>query len=428
MAGGLVRRQLGKVTGMDTQALAALADERVDWRFKGLPADAAGSTVGELAAARRIVPTGGFTTPLLVLDEAALDANVAVLAAFAAEHGLTLAPHGKTTMAPQLFARQLAAGAWGLTAATVAQVRVYRAFGVGRVFLANELVDPAALRWLAGELAADDGFVFRCYVDSVTGVRLMAAALAEAGASRPVDVVVELGGAGGRTGCRTDEEARAVADAVAGAGRLRLVGVAGYEGAVADVDRFLVRLRGCAEAFDAEGRFEAADQILVSAGGSAHPDAVGRHLGGSWSLSRPVLALLRSGAYASHDDGLYARISPLREVLRPALRLWTRVLSRPEPGLALLDFGKRDAPFDEGLPVVLWARRSAGSAAGVDGFELARMNDQHAFLAVPPDSELAVGDLVCCGISHPCTAFDKWQLIPLVGPDGTAVDYIRTFF
>jgi len=412
---------------VDARALAALAAERVDWRFKGLPPGTAGRTVGELAAARLNVFRDGFTTPLLVLDAAAVDHDIDVVARFAAEHGMALAPHGKTTMAPQIFARQLARGAWGLTAATAAQLRVYRAFGVRRVFLANELVDAAALGWLAAELAADSGFVFRAYVDSVEGVRLMDAGLGAAPASGPVDVVVELGAAGGRTGCRTDSEARRVAQAVAECSTLRLVGLAGYEGAVPDVEAFLARLRAAAYAFDAEGRFADATEIVVSAGGSAHFDSVARHLGGPWSLSRPVCALLRSGAYVAHDDGLYARVSPLRGVLQPALRLWSQVVSVPEPGLALLNFGKRDASYDEGLPVVLAGRRGDGTRIDISG-RIEKLNDQHAFLVLPAGSGLAVGDWVVCGLSHPCTVFDKWQLIPLVDEAGTAVEYVRTFF
>jgi D-serine deaminase-like pyridoxal phosphate-dependent protein len=415
---------------VDSTALAALAAERVDWRFKGMPPAAAGRTVADLAAAQLNVFRDGFSTPLLVLDSAAVDHDIDTVARFAAEHGLDLAPHGKTTMAPQLFARQLARGAWGMTAATPAHLRVYRAFGVPRVFLANQLVDAAALGWLAAELAADGGFGFCCYVDSAAGVRLMAGALrgAPVPATRPVDVAVELGAPGGRTGCRTLAQAREVADEVARHAAVRLVGVAGYEGAVADVDSFLAGLRECVQAFDAEGRFAGLPEIVVSAGGSAHLDAVARHLGGGWSLSRPVRALLRSGAYVTHDDGLYARSSPLRDVLLPAMRLWSQVLSRPEPGLALLNFGKRDASYDEGLPVPLYGRGVGGGPVDVAGCRVEKLNDQHAFLSVPARSGLAVGDWVGFGLSHPCTALDKWQLVPLVDGEGTALDYVRTFF
>lgn len=299
--------------------LAGLAAERVDVRFKGLPPDADGLTVGELAAQRRNLFTGGFTTPVLALSAERLTHNLELMETYAARHGLSFAPHGKTSMAPQLFHRQLDHGAWGITLAVPHQVRVARAFGIQRVFLVNELVDPAALRWIAAELAADPDFAFVCYVDSVRGVELMDAALAGAG-TRPLDVVVELGaGEGARTGVRTEAECAAVADAVAAAATLRLVGVAGYEGEVpgADPERvraWLRRLVALAADFDKAGRFDGADEVIVSAGGSAWFDAVADVFAEIPELSLPVLKLLRSGAYVSHDDGHYRRITPFNRV------------------------------------------------------------------------------------------------------------------
>lgn len=181
--------------GADTAAarLAALTADRVDHRYKGLPPDARGLTVGELTAQRRNLFDGGFTTPVLALSAERLTHNLALMESYAARHGLAFAPHGKTSMAPQLFHRQIEHGAWGITLAVPHQVWVAREFGVQRVFLANELVDAAALRRIAAELAADPDFRFVCYVDSVRGVELMAAALH--GSTRPVDVVVELAAA-----------------------------------------------------------------------------------------------------------------------------------------------------------------------------------------------------------------------------------------
>ncbi|HLK42635.1 MAG TPA: amino acid deaminase, partial [Thermoleophilia bacterium] len=146
---------------MDDAALAALGAERIDWRFKGFPSAFHGRTVADLVAAKPALAE--FSTPLMVLDAGALEHNIALMADYCAQRGVDLAPHGKTTMAPQLFARQLAAGAWGVTAATIAHVRVYRRFGVKTVVLANELIDPDALRWIARELERDSEFRFLCF-------------------------------------------------------------------------------------------------------------------------------------------------------------------------------------------------------------------------------------------------------------------------
>ncbi|MFF9602796.1 amino acid deaminase [Streptomyces sp. NPDC014684] len=419
-----------------TEALARLAEERVDHRFKGLPPDAEGLTVAELATQRRNLFTGGFTTPVLALSAERLEHNLALMETYAERHGLAFAPHGKTSMAPRLFQRQIEHGAWGITLAVPHQVWVARAFGVERIFLANELVDPAALRRVADELAADPDFRFVCYVDSVRGVGLMDAALR--GAARPVDVVVELAaGEGARTGVRTEAECAAVADAVAAVPTLRLVGVAGYEGEVpradtARVTAYLRRLTALAADFDKSGRFAGVDEIVVSAGGSAWFDAVADVFAEIPELSAPVLKLLRSGAYVSHDSGHYRRLTPFARVpqegaLEPAFRLWAQVVSRPSPEQAFANAGKRDAAHDLDLPEAQVVRRD-GAERPADGVTVTGLSDQHAWLRTTGEADLEVGDWVGFGLSHPCTSFDKWQLIPLAEADGTVVDYIRTFF
>ncbi|WP_435059345.1 alanine racemase [Streptomyces sp. bgisy060] len=418
-----------------------LANERVDHRFKGLPPDAEGLTVGALSAQRRNLFTGGYTTPVLALSAESVEHNLRLLETYAERHGLAFAPHGKTSMAPQLFERQLAHGAWGITAAVPHQVRVYRAHGIDRIFLANEVVDPAALRWLAAELDADPAFRLVCYVDSVRGVELMDEALRAADAGRPVDVVVELAaGATGRTGARTGAECAAVADAVAAAPALRLVGVAGYEGTMpgADAERvreWLHRLLGLAADFDRAGRFDPAiGEIVVSAGGSEWFDTVAEVFAEVPDLSLPVLKLLRSGAYVSHDDGHYRTRTPFNRVpeegaLQPAFRLWSQVVSRPTADQAFTNAGKRDAAHDLHLPEAQVVRDArTGEVRPAEGITVTGLSDQHAWLRTEPGADLEVGDWVGMGLSHPCTSFDKWQLIPLVEADGTVVDHVRTFF
>ncbi|MEV7200990.1 alanine racemase [Streptomyces griseoluteus] len=425
---------MARETGSD--ALAQLAGERVDHRFKGLPPDAAGLTVGELAAERRNLFTGGFATPVLALSAERLAHNLALMETYAARHGLAFAPHGKTSMAPQLFARQIEHGAWGITVAAPHQIWVAREFGVQRIFLANELVDAAALPRIAAELAADPDFRLVTYVDSVRGVELMDAALT--GAARPLDVVVELAaGEGARTGVRTEAECAEVTAAVAATATLRLVGVAGYEGEVpkADPERvaaYLRRLTALAAALDAGGLFGKADEIVVSAGGSAWFDTVAEVFAEVPELSRPVLKLLRSGAYVSHDDGHYRRITPFNRVpqegaLEPAFRLWAQVVSRPEPGQAFVNAGKRDAAYDLDKPEAQVVRRG-GAEHPATGITVTALSDQHMWLATTPEADVMVGDWIGFGLSHPCTTFDKWQLIPVAEADGTVVQYIRTFF
>ncbi|AQT81912.1 amino acid deaminase [Mycolicibacterium litorale] len=428
---------------INAAAVAALADERVDWRFKGLPAAWNGRTPAQICADPRELVSAGPLGPVCVLHADALNHNLATMADWCVRHGVELAPHGKTHMAPQLLARQFEAGACAVTAATISQVRTLRAFGVRQVVLANELVDAAGLAWLAAELDDDPDFRLICWVDSTDGVRLMTQALDRAGrfsdARRPVEVCVELGAMGTRTGCRDDARADEVAAAAVASPRLRLVGVAGYEAALghdvsaAGVQRvgdYLKWMRTVAARL--AQRCEVADiaEVVVTAGGSTHFDLVARALAGPWRT------ILRSGCYLTNDDGLYLRTSPLTRPgaepggFRAAMQVWAQVCSRPEPGLALVTMGRRDVSFDQGLPVPqqLW-RDSHWTPDGLAGCEVTNLNDQHAFLRLSPAAEaVAVGDWIAFGVSHPCTVFDKWQLIPVLDRGGRVIELVRTFF
>jgi D-serine dehydratase len=386
--------------------LAELEAEPLDGRFRALGTHP-GLTVADVAAQGWSLPRRDLPFPVMALEDEALEHNLRVVHGWCAGRGVSIAPHGKTTLAPALIRRQLAAGAWGMTAANVHQAGVMALAGAERVVLASQLAsaaEAARLEALCSETAIE-AFVF---ADSVAGV----GALAAVDRAHPLGVLLELGAAGGRAGLRGDDEARAVAEAVVAAPSLRLAGLAAWEGGLpgqTEVDALLLRQRALAEAFDAEGRFET-DEILLSAGGSIFFDRVVEALRGD-GLSRPVRVLLRSGCYLTHDHGVYAERSPLRAELRPALQLWAEVLSLPEPGLAIAGFGKRDR---------------VGVRRATSGVTVTAVNDQHAFLA--HDGSLEVGELVVCGVSHPCTAFDKWSLLPLVDGDGTVTGAVRTLF
>jgi D-serine deaminase-like pyridoxal phosphate-dependent protein len=316
------------------------------------------------------------------------------------------------------------------------------------VIVANLFLRPAGLTWLASEMDADPTFEFMCWVDSIEAVQIMEAALVEAAPTRPVAVLIELGHAGSRTGARSVEAALRVADAVIASSALALAGVAGFEGAVvhgadeqsiAAVDGFLRQLVELHRALTP--RYEVSEALL-SAGGSEYFDRVAAILGpeGSETATPRTRVVLRSGAYIVHDDGYYRAATPSTRgagpTFEPAMHVWARVISMPEQGLAYLDAGKRDVPYDEGLPEVQLLRRVASDGTVVSlplvGHELFATNDQHSFVRIPTESPLRVGDLVRLGLSHPCTAFDKWSLIPVLDDSSATtphvVDLVRTYF
>jgi D-serine deaminase-like pyridoxal phosphate-dependent protein len=412
-------------------------DELLDWRWKGFPALPAGTLASAFVAGRPSLFTAGFTWPIAALRASAIAHNIGVLASWCESNGILLAPHGKTTMAPALFWRQLDAGAWAITAATPWQVRVYRARGIKRIVLANELVDAEFIKWLAAERAADPEFEFLCYVDSVAGVDILGDAL-DALDTPPLGVLVELGPAGGRTGCRTPAEVQAVAKAAQAHRSLMLIGVSGFEGVfghgrdeatLGEVRAFVETLARTLLDLDADGLLDdRSPYFVLTCGGSEQLDVVTSVLREPLACSRPVRAVLRSGAYVTHDHGLYAATSPLASQLQAAIEVWCQALSRPEPTLALLGAGRRDVSFDAGVPVALWRRSIRGGDVVPFHAIVSKLNDQHAFLDLDAAEVLEVGDLVGLGISHPCTTHDKWQLMPLLDDERQVIDCVRTYF
>ena len=419
-----------------------LLDPLLDATFKGFPHGAAPLRRSQVGAQGWNVLAGDLPLPLAVIRRAALAHNVGWMQRFADDAGVGLAPHGKTTMSPQLFQRQLDAGAWGLTFATVTQLQAGLAAGARNLIIANQVLDAADLGAIAAlrDTHPDVRVVF--LLDSDAQLALIEALSLD----QPFEVLLEVGVEGGRTGVRSHADALALArrahasDAVALAGIEcfeGLGGMVGGEGDEAAVVDLMDRVERLARACDAEGLFDG-DEAIVSAGGSGVFDLVVPRL--RVSLSRPVRGLLRSGCYVTHDQGHYTRLVHAvnrrlgcddAQGLRAALEVWALVQSLPEPGLAILAVGKRDLSFDLGLPLPLAvvARASRERVPAPADWAITKVNDQHAYLAMDPAAGgLQVGDRVCLGISHPCTTFDKWRWMPVVDEDYGVVDAIVTNF
>lgn len=432
---------------------------------KGYPAWAPPLPVAEVGAQGWHVLQPDWPLPCATLRQQALNHNVGWMQKLVSQAGVELVPHGKTTMSPELFQTQLAAGAWGITFATVGQLAAGLAAGVQRAVLANQVLLPHDLHWLRQLLNRHPTLQAPFLLDSVAQLGAIEAWTAGACSSQgdmppPFDVLIELGLPDGRTGCRSVAQALELAHAAHASQAVRLVGVECYEGLWAKgdsasdatlVSTLMQQVHDLAHACDRAGLFDAAPEVLISAGGSAVFDLVVGWL--KPTLSRPVRGLLRSGCYVTHDDGFYKRLGHLVDQrlathgllgqpwgcgsgLQAALEVWAVVQSRPAPHLAILNAGKRDLSFDMGLPTpVRWCR--AGSMqpdTAPAHWAITQLNDQHAYLNLgdttetTPATGLQVGDRVALGVSHPCSTFDKWRWMPVVTDGGQVVGAITTGF
>ncbi len=424
------------------------SDVKLDASLKGFPLAAEPCAVSELGQRRWNLLDDALAYPVAVLRRPALMHNLAWMQDFVQRKGVALAPHGKTTLSPELFRMQLQAGAWGLTFANVHQLRVGLAAGVQRAIIANQLVTDADLDGLDLLLRQQPQARVWFLVDSLAQLAVLADWCQRRGNPRCWDVLLELGIAGYRTGCRTHEQALALAQAMAASPVVRLGGVECYEGGLGqcdsahDIDAVsaLVRsVQALVQQIDAQNLW-GGDEILLSAGGSAVFDLVIPMLK-TQVKNRSVQGVLRSGCYVTHDHWNYARYlklvearEGLSESLQPALEIWTQVQSVPEPGLAILTAGRRDLSFDQCMPMpVRWApkaqRAGADMAAAPGGWQVKALSDQHAHMVFDAKGVWPqVGDRVALGISHPCTTFDKWRWMAIIEDDGRISGAISTHF
>ncbi|RCV88858.1 amino acid deaminase [Billgrantia montanilacus] len=384
--------------------------------------------------------------PAAVIHEAALAHNLAWMQRFCDAHGARLAPHGKTTMAPALFHRQLQAGAWGITLATAPQCRAAFAHGIHRLLMANQLVGEANMAIVAELIEA--GADFYCVVDSVANVDQLARYFATRGLR--LKVLVELGVPGGRCGCRDTDEVMALAERIDSEQALVLSGLEGYEGVMHGDDperavrAYAWQLVEVVQGLERDALIEN-PQPIITASGSAWYDLIADVFREA-RLGAQFVPVLRPGCYVVHDHGIYrqaqreilARQPHIENGLKPALEVFAQVVSLPEPGLAIVGLGKRDIGHDQ-LPEPLRRYREAddrGRSLSVEGWRVTKLMDQHAFVRLPADEDelgngngrVRVGDIVAFGASHPCLTFDKWRRICRVDDRLEVVEVMDTYF
>ncbi|MEE4715305.1 amino acid deaminase [Pseudomonas alliivorans] len=378
--------------------------------------------------------------PALVIHQPALDHNIRWMQTFVTDSGAELAPHGKTSMVPALFRRQIEEGAWGMTLATAVQTQAAYAHGVRRILMANQLVGQPNMALIA-ELLADSTFEFHCMVDHPDNVAALGKFFAERGLR--LNVMIEYGVPGGRCGCRTEAQVLELADAVLAQPSLALTGIEGYEGvihgdhAISGIKAFAASLVRLAVELQDKGAF-ALDRPIVTASGSAWYDLIAEAFDAQ-AVRERFLSVLRPGSYVVHDHGIYKdaqccvldRRAELSEALRPALEVWAHVQSMPEPGFAVIAMGKRDVAYDAGLPNPLRRYKAhvmPASGDDVSNCKVTAVMDQHAFMTVAPGCELKVGDIIAFGTSHPCLTFDKWRSGCLVDDDLRVIEPFSTYF
>jgi len=398
----------------------------IEDKFKGFPIDSYGKTLEQFLATKPNLFTANFQFPIMVLKEAAIKNNIAQMMSFCNSVDAQLAPHVKTTMSPQLAQMQVAAGATALTIANFWQGRIFLKHGFKNLIIANEVLDPTAIAEIA-KINKQKQAEIIFYVDSILALEIIQKHTPLEGEQ---NLFIEVGTENGRGGVRELSLVEQLAQRIKADKRLNLIGVTGFEGAVPDaargrrgekkISKFCQKIVAAAElAYP----YKSDQQFVISAGGSAYFDIVARELN---KFEKPRRLLLRSGGYITHDHKYYEEIYPFASTDRsfqPAIEVWAQVISKPEKGFGVLNLGKRDIGNDLHNPIPI---KSYDGQVKSFSAVIEKLNDQHGYLRTSADFQLA--QLIGLGISHPCTTFDKWRLVPLVNDNYDVVDCLQTFF
>ncbi|HDH7797077.1 amino acid deaminase [Raoultella ornithinolytica] len=377
--------------------------------------------------------------PAALVKKTALENNIAWMQRYADTRGVSLAPHGKTTMTPWIFQAQQRAGAWGIGVGSAWQASAAMASGIERVLMVNQLVGQANMQVVSQLKAHYRTVDFLCCVDSLANARTLSAFFSAR--QQTLDVLIELGVPGGRCGCRSVDAALALAQEVATLPGLTLRGLELYEGVLhgddpqPQVEALLRQAAGlaCQMAPLVE------DEFILTGAGTVWYDVVCNVWLAAQKPDR-CRVVIRPGCYITHDMGIYeiarqeliARdpiACDLGGDLTSALELMAMVQSVPEADRAVVNFGKRDCAFDAGLPQPV-AHYRHGKALPLQADEIVSVGimDQHCMLRLAPGCDVQVGDIVVFGTSHPCLTFDKWKTLLLVDDEYNVLEELDTLF
>lgn len=328
----------------------------------------------------QLITGGGFQTPALLLDLDALRGNIALMADKVRAAGRLLRPHVKSHKCVEIARLQIEAGAAGLCCATIREVEVMAGAGFDGILLTAPVVtDAGAARIAAARQKAPSLMVA---VDSQTGFDALERV---ATADRPIDVLVDIDVGVGRTGLIDRADVVRVAAAAKASPVLRYRGVQAYYGHLQHVADFGARHAKISEQWRKLEKVIAAltdaglAPEIISGGGTGthHPDLVA----GPFTEIQPGSYIFMDRQYAA------VALTPDGSPFAHSLTIGTGVVSRNQPGRAIIDAGLKAMATDAGVPAVF------GGAPLAAQYNF--MGDEHGRLDVADARTLpGLGELV----------------------------------
>lgn len=384
--------------------------------------------------------------PIAVLREKDIHHNAQWMQNFSEKAQVKLAPHGKTSMAPELFKLQLNAGCWGMSLATIPQVINAYQHGIKRIILANQLIGKFHCQQLL-MLLKDAEFEFYCFVDSIENAQWLGNYFANKDVK--LKLLIEMGVTGGRCGWRDFTKIDPLVETIAHYPQLELAGISFYEGvihgdnATENIVTFIENIKQLFIQLQEQKAF-CQQEVIITGAGSAWYDVVAKQLT-TQTQNLNFTPVIRPGCYLIHDTGIYqdAQSSVINRSqlacdirdknggdLTSSLTVWAYVHSVPEKGLAIIGLGKRDAAFDAGLPTPELHFRPGQTApqSTPKSWQVTKIMDQHCMMDIGENDDIKPGDLMCFSTSHPCLTLDKWRKIAIIDDNYRVTQQITTYF
>jgi len=351
-------------------------------------------------------------TPALVLDVDATQRNIDEMQAIANAGGKALRPHAKTHKILEVARMQLAAGAVGLQVAKLGEAEVFLASGVTDIFVGYPIVGAAKIERL---LALAEQVRISTSLDDIAVAEPIGRAAAARGLT--IDVLLEINTGLDRTGV-LPEDAVALAQRVAAVPGLRIKGIMTHEGQA--LPRSADEATLARETAEACARMVAVAEAIRAAGISCPEVSLGTTATARFDAQAPGVTEIRPGTYVFYDSTMAAHHAARLE--DTAVWAVATVVSRPSADRAVVDAGSKVLSSDR------INQKDAPSMVGrlVDrpDHHVVRVMEEHGILALPPGSDLRIGDRVAIVPAHICAAINLADSV-LVAQRGAIVDEWR---